>query len=102
MVIMLKTALGLLIGVIVGNATMYFLTLTEIKLIYKIIIFCVCCLIVAPLLMFGITYIIYDCSVCGERAPNDIKWNYCPYCGACMEGENNESINCLRGISNGL
>ena len=29
-------------------------------------------------------YSVYDCSVCDERAPLDIKWNFCPHCGADM------------------
>ena len=39
---------------------------------------------------FDDDYSVYDCSVCGERAPNDIKWNFCPNCGADMRGENND------------
>ena len=42
----------------------------------------------------GDTY--YDCSECGESfclidgTPTDNLYNYCPNCGAKMEGENNE------------
>lgn len=30
------------------------------------------------------------CSECGERAPHQREWNYCPYCGAKMKGAGNE------------
>lgn len=39
------------------------------------------------LIDFDDDYSVYDCSVYGERAPNDIKWNYCPNCGAYMRGK---------------
>lgn len=26
----------------------------------------------------------YSCSVCGENAPEDTEWPFCPYCGADM------------------
>lgn len=45
----------------------------------------------------GDTY--YDCSECGESfcliegTPTDNLYNYCPNCGAKMEGENNETDN---------
>lgn len=31
-----------------------------------------------------------DCSVCGYRAVWGHRYNYCPHCGAKMEGENAE------------
>ena len=27
------------------------------------------------------------CSICNKDAPNDIPWDFCPYCGADMRGE---------------
>ena len=31
--------------------------------------------------------IMYDCSICGERIlDNGHSWNYCPNCGAIMDG----------------
>ncbi len=27
------------------------------------------------------------CSVCEGNAPDDIRWDYCPHCGARMDGE---------------
>ena len=35
---------------------------------------------------FDDDYGVYDCSVCGERAPDDIQWTFCPNCGADMRG----------------
>ena len=29
----------------------------------------------------------YECSVCGAK--HDMEWNYCPNCGARMDGEEN-------------
>ena len=31
--------------------------------------------------------VMYDCSICGERIlDNGHSWNYCPNCGAIMDG----------------
>ena len=33
----------------------------------------------------------YDCSICGDRIlDNGHSWNYCPNCGAKMDGDMNE------------
>ena len=33
----------------------------------------------------------YDCSICGNRIlDNGHSWNYCPNCGAKMDGSSNE------------
>lgn len=32
----------------------------------------------------------YICSVCFHGSPSGAKWNYCPNCGAKMDGEQNE------------
>ena len=33
----------------------------------------------------------YDCSICGDRIlDNGHSWNYCPNCGAKMDGSSNE------------
>ena len=35
--------------------------------------------------------VIYDCSICGNRIlDNGHSWNYCPNCGAKMDGDMNE------------
>ena len=35
--------------------------------------------------------VMYDCSICGERIlDNGHSWNYCPNCGAKMDGDINE------------
>ena len=35
--------------------------------------------------------VMYDCSICGERIlDNGHSWNYCPNCGAKMDGDMNE------------
>lgn len=37
--------------------------------------------------------VMYDCSICGDRIlDNGHPWNYCPKCGARMDGgQNNEA-----------
>ena len=35
--------------------------------------------------------VMYDCSICGDRIlDNGHSWNYCPNCGAKMDGDMNE------------
>lgn len=35
--------------------------------------------------------VMYDCSICGDRIlDNGHSWNYCPNCGAKMDGDTNE------------
>ena len=35
--------------------------------------------------------VMYDCSICGNRIlDNGHSWNYCPNCGAKMDGDMNE------------
>ena len=35
--------------------------------------------------------VMYDCSICGNRIlDNGHSWNYCPNCGAIMDGDMNE------------
>ena len=35
--------------------------------------------------------VMYDCSICGDRIlDNGHSWNYCPNCGAKMDGDRNE------------
>ena len=34
----------------------------------------------------------YDCSICGNRIlDNGHSWNYCPHCGAKMDGGDNDA-----------
>ena len=34
--------------------------------------------------------VMYDCSICGDRIlDNGHSWNYCPNCGARMDGDEN-------------
>ena len=34
--------------------------------------------------------VMYDCSICGDRIlDNGHSWNYCPNCGAKMDGDDN-------------
>ena len=34
--------------------------------------------------------VMYDCSICGDRIlDNGHPWNYCPNCGARMDGDEN-------------
>ena len=34
--------------------------------------------------------VMYDCSICGNRIlDNGHSWNYCPNCGARMDGDDN-------------
>ena len=35
--------------------------------------------------------VLYDCSICGNRIlDTEHSWNYCPNCGAKMDGDMNE------------
>ena len=33
------------------------------------------------------------CSVCEGDAPGDIRWDYCPHCGAIMDGRREDGDN---------
>lgn len=38
--------------------------------------------------------VMYDCSICGDRIlDNGHSWNYCPNCGARMDGDSDAKEN---------